>query len=110
MTEKKEKEILERLLKLSDEEWQPEWGEPEALFLIDLIDSVIIHLENELDEENNRIENVKRDIEELKMELKEANQNKRAIERKLNSKRKTIQQLQSIIEGHKNDEKQMVEQ
>ena len=29
MTEKEEKEILERLLNLSDEEWQPEWGEPE---------------------------------------------------------------------------------
>lgn len=90
------KKALKRLSRLTEKEWKVKWGEPESLFLIDLVESEMSDIEYEL-------ETIEKEIEELKAEIKEANKRMRDYKRKLNSKNKIILLLNNLIEKHKNN-------
>lgn len=90
------KKAVKRLSRLTEEEWKVKWGEPESLFLIDLVGSEMSEIEYEL-------ETIEKEIEELKAEIKEANKRMRDYKRKLNSKNKIILLLNNLIEKHKNN-------
>ena len=90
------KKAVKRLSRLTEEEWKVKWGEPESLFLIDLVESEMSEIEYEL-------ETIEKEIEELKAEIKEANKRMRDYKRKLNSKNKIILLLNNLIEKHKNN-------
>ena len=90
------KKAVKRLSRLTEEEWKVKWGEPESLFLIDLVESEMSEIEYEL-------ETIEKEIEELKAEIKEANKRMREYKRKLNSKNKIILLLNNLIEKHKNN-------
>ena len=90
------KKAVKRLSRLTEEGWKVKWGEPESLFLIDLVESEMSEIEYEL-------ETIEKEIEELKAEIKEANKRMREYKRKLNSKNKIILLLNNLIEKHKNN-------
>lgn len=90
------KKALKRLSRLTEKEWKVKWGEPESLFLIDLVESEMSDMEYEL-------ENLEKEIEELKSEIKEANKRKLEYTRKLNSKNKIILLLNNLIKKHKHN-------
>ena len=90
------KKALKRLSRLTEEGWKVKWGEPESLFLIDLVESEMSEIEYEL-------ETIEKEIEELKAEIKEANKRKLEYTRKLNSQNKIILLLNNLIEKHKNN-------
>ncbi len=90
------KKAVKRLSRLTEEEWKVKWGEPESLFLIDLVESEMSDMEYEL-------ETLEKEIEELKSEIKEANKRKLEYTRKLNSQNKIILLLNNLIEKHKNN-------
>lgn len=94
------KKEMKRLTNLSHEEWVQEWGEPEALFLIDLISSQTSQLYVDLDTEKNEVEDLKGNIEELKKKIKEREKRGKALTKELVQKRKTLLQLQGLIEKH----------
>ncbi len=90
------KKAVKRLSRLTEEGWKVKWGEPESLFLIDLVESEMSEIEYEL-------ETLEEEIEELKAEIKEANKRKLEYTRKLNSQNKIILLLNNLIEKHKNN-------
>lgn len=90
------KKAVKRLSRLTEEGWKVKWGEPESLFLIDLVESEMPEIEYEL-------ETLEEEIEELKAEIKEANKRKLEYTRKLNSQNKIILLLNNLIEKHKNN-------
>ena len=77
---------IERLTNLSNEDWNLEWGEHEASFLIDLISSQMSELNAELDAEKSDISDLKSNIEGLEKELKEARKREKDITKKLSKK------------------------
>ena len=90
------KKAVKRLSRLTEEEWKVKWGEPESLFLIDLVESEMSDIEYEL-------EILEKEIEELKSEIKEANKRKLEYTRKLNSQNKIILLLNNLIKKHKHN-------
>ncbi len=90
------KKAVKRLSRLTEEEWKVKWGEPESLFLIDLVESEMSDIEYEL-------ETLEKEIEELKSEIKEANKRKLEYTRKLNSQNKIILLLNNLIKKHKHN-------
>lgn len=84
------------LSRLNGEEWKVKWGEPESLFLIDLVESEMSEIEYEL-------ETLEEEIEELKAEIKEANKRKLEYTRKLNRQNKIILLLNNLIKKHKHN-------
>ena len=60
------KKAVKRLSCLTGEEWKVKWGEPETLFLIDLVEAEMMDIVCEL-------ESLEKEIEEHKAEIKEAN-------------------------------------
>ncbi len=89
------KKTLKRLSKLSNEEWNLKWGEHEASFLIDLLGSSLYA-------EKSNIEDLKSNIKELEKELKEARKMEKEITKPFVRRRKTLLQLQRLLEVHKN--------
>lgn len=90
------KKAVKRLSRLTGEEWKVKWGEPETLFLIDLIEAEMMDIVCEL-------ESLEKEIEEHKAEIKEANKRELEYKRKLNSKNKILLLLNNLIEKHKNN-------
>ena len=94
------KKAVKRLSRLTEEEWKVKWGEPESLFLIDLVESEMSEIEYESETIEKEIEELKAEIEELKAEIKEANKRKLEYKRKLNSQNKNILILNNLIKKH----------
>lgn len=92
------RKAIKRLSRLSDEEWKLQWGEPETLFLIDLVESETPEIDDDLEE-------LETEIKALETKLKEAYKTRQKYKRKLNSKNTTIQQLNNLLEKHKNNTK-----
>ena len=90
------KKAVKRLSRLTGEEWKVKWGEPETLFLIDLVEAEMMDIVCEL-------ESLEKEIEEHKAEIKEANKRELEYKRKLNSKNKILLLLNNLIEKHKNN-------
>ena len=90
------KKAVKRLSRLTGEEWKVKWGEPETLFLIDLVEDEMMDIVCEL-------ESLEKEIEEHKAEIKEANKRELEYKRKLNSKNKILLLLNNLIEKHKNN-------
>ena len=90
------KKAVKRLSRLTGEEWKVKWGEPETLFLIDLVEAEMMDIVCEL-------ETLEKEIEELKPEIKEANKRMREYKRKLNSKNKILLLLNKLIEKNKSN-------
>ena len=90
------KKAVKRLSRLTEEGWKVKWGEPESLFLKDLVESEMSEIEYEL-------ETLEEEIEELKAEIKEANKRKLEYTRKLNSQNKIILLLNNLIKKHKHN-------
>lgn len=97
------KKAVKRLSRLTEEGWKVKWGEPESLFLIDLVESEMSEIEYELETLEEEIEELKAEIEELKAEIKEANKRKLEYTRKLNSQNKIILLLNNLIKKHKHN-------
>ena len=99
------RKAIKRLSRLSEEEWKLQWGEPENLFLIDLVESETPEIDDDLEELETEIKELETEIKALETKLKEAYKTRQKYKRKLNSKNTTIQQLNNLLEKHKNNTK-----